>query len=215
MTKKGKGKGKYRPTAWDDVEGCGRTVARLSSKVAKMAALMNTEVKWGLGSGSGTITNSFTFVHTNTLAQGTDDGERIGDSIRLVKLHMICIVKTVGSSLAQLVTLAIVMKKSVMGAAIDPAAVWYNQGPPQIRQKSTLQNYSILAEKQLTLVPTADSAVFVWDIEIPLGMHTLYSGTSAAITDVAQNLIDLAFTSDQSANQPSITYKFVTEYVDD
>jgi hypothetical protein len=128
---------------------------------------------------------------------------------------MVCIIKTVGSSLAQLVSLFIVMKKSVLGAAIDPALVWYNQGPPQIRQKSTLANYTVLAEKQLRLVPTADSAVQVWDITIPLGMHAVYSGDSAAITDLSQNLIDLGFISDQSANQPSITYKFVLEYVDD
>jgi hypothetical protein len=205
-----------RPNAWDDAAGCSRTVQRLARELNKMKTHFNTEEKWLYGAGSGSVTNALVFTSTNVCAQGLDDGDRVGDSIKCFRFNGKYTFKIGASATTPAIcTLLIVLKKNVLGATSAASRIFMNEGTPQVRAKPYMKNFDILYIKHFTLVPGTDSAAKIIEISFPLNLHTIFSGDTAAITDCQEGLIQMAVVSDQSSNQPSFTYKNVVEYVDD
>jgi hypothetical protein len=219
MSGKGKNKMVPRGPPKGDVFSELRACKSLGQKAIKLARrYTNTELKELDLEGSATIADTFVWTagHMNVCAQGLDDGDRVGNSIKCVRLQGRFALKVNPSStVPNLVTVAVILKKATNGLAVDGAKVWRNQGTPQVRNKTYLKDYDIIAMKHFVMVPGSDSAAAIWEFDIPLNLHTLFSGSSAALTDCAEGLLQLAYVSDQASNQPSLVLKTRVFYVDD
>lgn len=77
------------PTLLDRIASGVGSVARLASAVAPMIEMINTEAKFYDRAAASTFTNTGTLVNlTNLIPQGTDESERIGNSILLKDMQL-------------------------------------------------------------------------------------------------------------------------------
>ncbi len=221
-------------TPYDAMKAMLGAVVPILGKYAMSVALqwLNPEVKFTVVSFNGTTDWSTTPLKQllNGIAQGVDVDERIGNSIRILGLEWdVTIIPNSAASSQTLVQVVILVDTQTEGAA-PPTADVYSAGITSLVQapvpniNTALYRFAILHHERFTASTTNtvlpyNKSMHVMknklDNLVGQDLHTLYQGTTAAITDISKGSIYLVAVSNQATNTPTVTGQVRVFYEDD
>lgn len=191
-------------------------VAGVASKALQIAnqvkGLINVEIKQFNGSGTSSVSSAGTVIPLSNIAQGDDDGERDGRSIKGVNLSLKAYLTHNSSGLAeQIVRVMIVTDRAPQGTAPAVTDVLASANVIAHRNLAYAKQIHVLHDSLLTVNESDDYKMF--NRFIKRNMKIDYTGTAAAHYGDG-NLFLVLVSNEASVNYPDFIYNFRLRYVD-
>lgn len=221
--------GRKRYTKYGKKRGMFSRVARMGMKYAtagstamvalrlakRVADAVNTEYKEiQTLSSSQTPPNSGTIYTLNTVAQGDDFNQRIGDSIKVQNLTLRGkILPPAMSNAAEFIRLTIFWdKQNVISTG---GLLWNNAGgslaPFSQKTEDTKYQSKVLYDKVWKLIPNTDNDAQHFQVVLPINLHTHYSGNTTTIKDGA---LKMCLISDSTTAAHLVSFDSIVSYTD-
>jgi hypothetical protein len=202
---------------------CGNMVARDAAKALAMAKsikrLVNTEIKCSELTASGTaITNSGVIKQLTALAQGDTSITRDGDSLRILKSTLRMVLVKNASATQTNVRIIVVRDRMNQGAAPAVTDILNTASPYfgiAIEQKNR-DRFTFLYDKLFCINQlVASTTMAVQDVfHVNNPKHVHYSGVDATDASAGPGSVWLLAIANEATNEPSISYSFRMEFVD-
>lgn len=193
--------------------------ARAVSGLQQIRKLINIETKvFDLDTGSASVSTTPTITYASGVAQGTDIGGRVGDSIKVQQLSFIGRVAMNSSATFSCIRVMLIRDMENAGAAPASADIFETvSGAVTTRSPLNYLNrkrFSALYDNFLTLdVATAYSQPL--RLSVPLDRHIGYRGTGATASAAAEGSLWWVFVSDEATNTPTVALYLQMLYTDD
>lgn len=188
------------------------TVYALAKAVGAIQKGMNAETKYTDLALSGVATSLTGVVNNITvIAQGTDDNQRIGNSIKLQKLHYRWVVHDNTSAAPHRGMIMFLVDKQYDG--VDPTATEILEAvePLSMLNQDYSKRFVVLKRHNYTLSPGNVSLQFEGHVDLPF--HCKYDAAAGAVASGKENQI-LALNIGSSVNIINHAYIRIT-YTDD
>lgn len=199
-----------------------RGLGQLYKDVMMLKTLINVEKKYIDTASAGTTLaagTTGTVVPLSLVAQGTDNINRIGDSIKYTSIEVEGFV-SLNVATQDFIKIAVILDRQVNGALPNFANIYdLNTVTAAIAKRSrlTVDRYSVLKVFEFPLNSNGEQTKkFKAYIKCPLGTdyHQKHNNTGGAITDIYSNAIYLAFGGNNTANMSVINYNCRVRFVD-
>lgn len=210
------------------VEGTGSTwLDRISNGIGATASLAraiapyihasNAELKYcDLVTNISPLLGTFGITPIMTVAQGTDDTNRVGNSIKCKDVNIrVQITGNFATQSYNLVRCILLVDKMQNGTAPTAPQIFESSGSYQSAfNKDTTDRFTIVFDKLYTLTQNNNAAIQD-KIYKKLDFHVRYIGTSAAAASLGPNQLYLITHCAQAGNPPAVTYYTRVNYYDD
>lgn len=165
-------------------------------------------------SSSQTPPYSGTIYTLNTVAQGDDFNQRIGDSIKCQNLTLRGkILPPPSSNAAEFIRLTIFWDKQ--NVITTGGQLWNNAGgtlaPFSQKTEDTKYQSKVLYDRTWKLIPNTDNDAQQFTVVLPINMHTHYSGNTTTIKDGA---LKMCLISDQTTAVHLVSFDSIVSYTD-
>ncbi len=182
---------------------------------------INIEEKYSDTSVSHTPDQNGSITCISQLAQGTNVGNRIGDSVRVQRLSLLGRA-AVSSSVTSYSMTRIIVFRDMEGQGTAPVvsdvleSVGSSAAPRQPYDWLNRKRFSILADWFMPLTAlSGGSSVREFSFDVDLAKHVLYRGTTAAAASDGEGSIYVLSVSDEATNTPSIVATTRITFTDD
>jgi hypothetical protein len=164
------------------------------------------------------ISTTPTVTYASGIAQGTDIGNRVGDSIKVQHLEF-CGRLAINSS-ATFSAIRVLLVRDMENAGAAPAATDILEtvsGTVTTRSPLNYLNkkrFSVLYDN-FTVLDTASAYTQPVRMTMPLDRHISYRGTGGTVSAAAEGALFWLFVSDEATNTPTISVYTQVWYTDD
>jgi len=193
--------------------------ARTYAGLNQIRKLINIETKvFDLDTGSQSISTTPTITYASGIAQGTDIGGRIGDSIKVQSLAVMGRVAMSSAATFSCIRVMLIRDNENAGAAPVAADIFETvSGAVTCRSPLNYLNrkrFSPLYDNYLTLdVASAYSQPLRWTL--PLDRHIGFRGTGATAASAAEGSLWWVLVSDEATNTPTVALYLQCLFTDD
>lgn len=184
----------------------------ISQSIRSIRRLMNVETKSFDAAGASTLptTTGTVLDLVSAIAQGTADNQRIGDSIKVLRLIIRMTVTLNAAGSEQYVYMLVARSHDeIMTAAqlniLDANAYAHIGG----RQYDYKDQYRELWSRRIRLDPEHQTEIVICDLK--LNDHVQYNAGSSTVNS---GCLMFAIWSNTTANNPTVSYVLTVEYVD-
>ncbi len=183
--------------------------------------LINIETKQASANGTGTsAAQTATCTYMLPLAEGLDNSDRVGVSIKTQSMRCKFWVKMNGSATNTIVRCLIVRDWNNTGAAPTSGDIL---NIPGAGQACTAQYNFINTQKprfailydEVVLLNTASNMAAFLEFDCQLGQHAHFRGTTSAVTSAAEGSLWFMLVSNEATNTPTYDYDTRVFFTDD
>jgi len=212
---KPKRKGK-NPEWVSDLGATARTAGRALALAQMTWAAVNPEMKFVDTISTATMSTTMTYVPLNLIAQGLTDNTRVGNSIRIKRVDIGWKLTTPSAATVGCTNVVQLLRKiQAGGAAVVTADAYTNSGTLPVMNPDGFTNYKVEYEKTTALSTTAGGNPVSFDqVSLDIDKHCQYNTTTGVITAINTNLLSLAFATDATSNQATLSYYCRLWYLD-
>jgi hypothetical protein len=192
--------------------------SRAYKGVQAITRLINIETKHLDFVGTFTVSTTPTIVYVSALAQGTDDSQRIGDSIRCQSLELKTMVRLdLASTGYTSLHLLLVRDLQNSGATPTMTDVYDTTSNPTLQVWLNRDRYNILFDEHIVLNREVGPVIDDRRVMLPASGHIKYRlTTSAAAAAAAGSLYLMAWSSLAAGGAvPTLNYAVRLTYTDD
>ena len=191
-------------------------VAYDALKIATYAASqLNVEKKHTDSAASITPNDiGLTFYLMNGIALGDGNENRDGSSLRMQSLHVKGHIKLSGSASSTILRVLVILDKAPDGAPPSSSEILDDQDVNGMYNTEQMGNKYVILKDMLYTVSDGGNNNEVFKIYLKRTNKVRYDGNGAAIGDVSQNAVWLAFISDEATNTPTVTWRSRVMFVD-
>lgn len=201
----------------------GSTVATIGKTVAmtaKLAGLINIEFKQRYSNIGMSANQTGSLALLNGLAQGTDNDQRIGRSIRMKSVQLLLTNTQNASATNSLLRYILFIDKQPTGVAPTVAELISTPGGGSayygMRNLDNKKRFVILKDQWVTMNSGTNNEIGVFEYYKKLDMHTVYDSSNAGtIADISSNALYLLALSNEVANPVSVTGSWRVRFLDD
>jgi hypothetical protein len=184
--------------------------------VTKIAKLINIETKFFETYVGTTLNNTPVVTYLSTIPQGTNQSERVGNSLRIQRMQFNYLLTIPTTTVATDVRIVLIRDLENVGANPAWTDVFPSASLASLQQLLFVnkERFSILHSEALVIQPLSFNGVCK-HVDVPHNGHIKYRGTSAAVASAAEGAIFLLATCSTASNFPNFSYSFRLYYTDD
>lgn len=191
-----------------------KTAKWAAQQAWKLKGLVNSEMlKLDILNTGTTISNAGVVTHMSAIAQGDSDSSRHGNSVYCRSLNIKGFVRINASATSTCYRIAVIIDTQQVGDTSPTFSdIYENSDVSSHLNNATVGRYKVIYNKVYTLVPTNDSAIRYFDINLPMRHHVRFNGSASS--DVQKGGIYLVRVSNEATNVPTDNFESRLSYHD-